>query len=127
MGQPKQNKGIKNLKPWKRGQSGNPAGRPPIPEEIRKLRALTNEQVAEVGTLLLESKESDVQKIADDANAPLLKKWIAAVAIAGLKNKDERKLDTLLTRISGKPPEKTEIEGKLTLEHLVMGSQKEEK
>ncbi len=32
----RQNSGIKNLKPFKPGQSGNPNGRPKMPEDIKR-------------------------------------------------------------------------------------------
>lgn len=90
------------LIPFQPGQSGNPSGRPAIPEDVKKLRKLTNDQIKEVGTLLLEGRQSDLDAMVNDPETPMLKKWMAQIALRGCKTGDVMAFNALADRIAGK-------------------------
>ena len=102
--------GLENLKPWVTGQSGNPEGRPAIPEDVKKIRKMTNDEVKEVGTLLLNGKESDLKAMLTSEETPILKKWMASVSLEGLRNGDEKRLNAILDRIVGKVKDVVQVE-----------------
>ena len=105
----KKHPGSENLKPWKPGESGNGKGRPPVPEDVKRIRKLTNDEIKEVGSLLLSGKQSELEALLKSDDTPMLKKWIASVAIAGVNAGDEKKLDAILNRIVGKVKEEIDV------------------
>jgi hypothetical protein len=100
---------LDNLKPWVSGQSGNPDGRPAVPEDIKRIRKLTNDEIKEVGSLLLNGKQSELQAMVDSDETPILKKWMANVSIQGLKTGDMTRLDALLNRLVGKVKDEIDV------------------
>jgi hypothetical protein len=60
------NGGVANLRPWKRGQSGNPNGRPAVPQlaEIRELAAAKSVRSLERLVELVESEDERVSLMA---------------------------------------------------------------
>lgn len=101
----------RNLIPYKPGQSGNPEGGRRHNKELRALRKMTKEQVAEIGELILKGNIKKLQAIVDSAgkmgkkNKSVLITWFAAVAIKAIAKGDARSLDIVLSRIIGKVPE----------------------
>jgi hypothetical protein len=104
-------KGTLNLRPYKKGQSGNPEGGRKHNPVMRKLKALTNEQVAEIGTLILEGNLPELQAIAKDDTAPALKVLIASVVAKAMQRGDAHALNIILDRIAGKVKERIELTG----------------
>jgi hypothetical protein len=94
---------------FKPGQSGNPNGRPQLSADERRIRKLTNDEIKEVGSLLLAGKESELAALVASDETPILKKWMANVALIGLKSGDERRMTALLDRIVGKVKEEIDI------------------
>jgi hypothetical protein len=91
------------------GVSGNPAGRPPLPPEVRNFKKLTREMVEEIGSIVLEADERALYAIATSSTTPALQKWIASAALNGIQVGDIDQLDKLLNRIIGKPIEKQQV------------------
>jgi Family of unknown function (DUF5681) len=104
-------KGTENLRPYKKGQSGNPEGGRKHNPIMRRLKALTNEQVAEIGTLILEGNLPQLQAIAKDDTAPALKVLIASVVAKAMQRGDAHALNIILDRIAGKIKERIELTG----------------
>lgn len=77
---------------------------------LADIRDLTDAQLAEVATLFATANLAALQAIAKDPKASVLKVWFAAVAVQAIKKGDMYALDTLLTRILGKPSAGPEIE-----------------
>lgn len=102
---------------FKPGQSGNPAGARAHNKELKALRRLTKEQVAEVAELLLHGNLKKLQSIIDAAktdgkrNKSVLTTWFAAVAMKGIARGDMHALDVLLNRLIGKVKDEVEWSG----------------
>ena len=95
-------KSIKNLKPFKKGQSGNPKGKPPIPPEIKEARLLlkeANERV--VNKLVANGRYEELLEIG-------LINTIEAGKVDGLKFINDY--------LGNKPIDKTEISGELEVD-----------
>lgn len=92
------------LEPWqfKPGQSGNPSGRPKDPPEVKLIKRLTRQEMAEVGSLIVQGKISDLQMVATGPQSTVLKAMIAKVAINIMAKGDMHSLDLLLNRLIGK-------------------------
>lgn len=95
---------------WKKGVSPNPLGARAHNQELKKIRRLTNEQVAEVGSLILtlDAKRIDALRKKKEG-VSILQTWIANAAYWANKRGDVYALNTLLDRISGKIKETKEV------------------
>ena len=112
----------KNLIPFVKGQSGNPNGRPrkwitSLREEGYKLS-----EVNDVIQVMMSMTISELKSVMEDDNATILEKTIANALRKSLQNGSLYYIDTLLTRVYGKPKEtidtnnKTELTGKIKIE-----------
>ena len=118
--------GIANLKPWPKGQSGNPAGRPPKSEEMKALEKLTRAEVEELGGVLLNGDWAALERIAKrKEGVSVLKRWFAKAALKAARRGDFHVLKGMIEMLIGKRPIRLEHDLAGTLEDLVAGSWKE--
>lgn len=100
---------TKNLKPYKKGQSGNPKGRP------RKYVSLLKEQgykVAEVNDCIqamMSMTLDELKEVWDNKDATVLEKTIASAIKKSIERGSLYSIETLLTRVYGKPRETADI------------------
>jgi hypothetical protein len=102
-----------NLKPWKSGESGNPAGRPPVPEEIKKLRKLSNDELQDIGDMLLFGTKADLIEVTESEDTPVLKLWMARLILDAVDKKNGSSIDVLeafLDRLIGKTPISSKVD-----------------
>ena len=116
-----------NLKPFKKGEVANPNGRP------RKYVSLLKEQgykVSEINDTIQAMMSMDLEELKsvwDNPKATVLEKTIAAAMRKSLEKGSLYSLETLLTRVYGKPKEtvdttnKTELTGKIQVEVITSG------
>jgi hypothetical protein len=99
-----------HLIPYKPGQSGNPNGRP------RKYVSLLKEQgykIAEINDTIQAMMSMDLEELKtvwDNPKATILEKTIAAAMRKSLEKGSLYSLETLLTRVYGKPKEQMDIQ-----------------
>ena len=86
---------------WRGGQSGNPCGRMPLPIEIRRLRAISTEEIIKLFSKYLLMKESDIESINTD-NLTLLEGWFLTNIKKAVKEGNHKVLDKILERIIGR-------------------------
>ena len=101
---------LQNLTPWKKGQSGNPKGKD------RKYVTLLKEQGYRLGEIndtiqvMMSMTIEELKGVYDHVDATILEKTIANAMNKSLKNGSLYSLDTLLTRVYGKPKEQMDIQ-----------------
>ena len=93
------------------GKSGNPAGRPPEPAELKAVRALTKSQLAEIGIMVATGDHDALRAIMEDDGETVLKKMIASVCLKVIHKGDMNALDVLLNRLIGKVKDEIEHSG----------------
>lgn len=99
---------------FKPGQSGNPSGAAAHNKEIKAIRRMTKEDVAEIGALILGGNLEKLKAIKEDTQASVLKVWFASVAVKAIVKGDPAALNTILNRIIGKVPEELQHSGGVT-------------
>lgn len=104
-GKPPKDKGFK------KGQVANPLGAGAHNRVAKHIKYSTIEDVAEVGTMILENNFSSLQKLYKDPETNILKMWFASVALHGIKKGDAAALNAVLDRIIGKCKERIEFTG----------------
>jgi poly-beta-hydroxyalkanoate depolymerase len=116
-----------NLIPVKKGEIRNPNGRP------RKYVSLLKEQgykVSEINDTIQAMMAMDIEELKsvwDNPKGTILEKTIAAAMRKSLEKGSLYSLETLLTRVYGKPKEtvdttnKTELTGKIQIEVITSG------
>ncbi len=89
-------------RPFKKGVSGNPLGRAIEDPAMRMVRHLTKQELVEIGNLVIKNNMKQLQAIAKDPNASVIKTMIASVAVKIVTRGDMQALDVLLNRLIGK-------------------------
>jgi hypothetical protein len=111
---------ISNLKPFEKGRSGNPAGRP------RKYVSLLKEQgykMSEVNDCIQVMLSMTVEELADtfkNPKATVLEKTIAAAIKKSIEKGSLYSIETLLTRVYGKPKETVDLNAEIVRHEVVL-------
>jgi hypothetical protein len=103
-------KRMKNLKPIQKGQVLNPLGAGAHNQEIKKLKNLSNKQIAKIGSVVLKGNLDELKEIVESSKSTVLQVWFARIAIESIKKGDVAAFTVLLNRIAGTVTEKKKIE-----------------
>lgn len=111
---------VDNLTPFKPGESGNPNGRPrkmvsQVIEDLGEagIEHVTKQQVQGAIEALLNCQRQDLIKYAEDESHSILIRIVARHMIKA--GDSDRVFNWLLDRAFGKPEQKTELSGKVSL------------
>lgn len=122
----KGDKRLKNLKSIKPGQCLNPKGR--AAGTSGAVRALTREQIAEVGAILLKGTEEDLEAWCEREEVPMLHKFMARVLRKGANRGDTYALEKFLEQAAGKIPQdvKVQLSAHAAMVKMINGAEDEE-
>ena len=95
---------------WKKGQSGNPNGRPRKFVCLLKDMGYTKQDINTTIQNMMAMSISELAEVFKDDNATVLEKTIANAIKRGIEKGTLYSMETLLTRVYGQP--KQEIESK---------------
>lgn len=97
------------------GVSGNPAGRPPAPPDVRAVRTLTQSEIERIANELLEKTRDELKAILDDPRTPAKVAMFARLIKTATYSSDQKRLRFLLDRIVGQVDTKVPVgQGTLT-------------
>lgn len=100
----------KNLKPFKKGQSGNPGGALKMPPELRKAKRMGQIEFEELLFKYLQMPVGEIKTLAKDPNLKSLDMIVLSVITGAIKYSDHARLGFLLDRLLGKVTEKRVID-----------------
>lgn len=122
---------LENLKKFKPGQSGNPSGRPKIPEPVKKAMKMNQEQLAISLTKWIYTPMSEIIALIKDrseiGNLQANDAMIVSVISYCYKHGDYRRLEALWLRICGPPPQEVEFKGETLSDFMWKLAQQEGK
>lgn len=104
--------GRANLKPkpWKKGQSGNPNGRPKkLVSQLFINKKFSLSQINDIIQQLVGCEEKELEKIVESDNATMIEKTVAQALLKSFNKGNLDSIETLLNRIYGKPSESVDI------------------
>ena len=117
-----------NLKPaWKKGESGNPNGRPRKFVSTLKGMGYKNSEVADSIQSMLAMTLDELKDIYQNTESTVLEKTVAGAIKKSIEKGDLHSIEILLSRVFGKPKESVKIDSpvpenstlrQLTLEEL---------
>ena len=88
-------------KNWVPGQSGNPNGRPKLPDEIKEARKISVEKIIEMFSKYLLMTEEDFKKV-DRTNLTMLEVWFLKNVDYAISKRDHHVFDKILDRVIGR-------------------------
>jgi poly-beta-hydroxyalkanoate depolymerase len=105
-------KGItpEGAKPFEAGESGNPNGRPRKYVSLLKEQGYKLSEINDTIQVMMSMDMDELKKVWDNPKATILEKTIAAAMRKSLEKGSLYSLDTLLTRVYGKPKEQMDIQ-----------------
>lgn len=106
---------------FKKGQTGNPNGRPRLSPEIKAIRKLSAEYIREIADMILMEDWAMLQEVSNSSTVPPIQRLYAKALLVAERRGDISALEQFLNRAIGKVKEHVEHSGKITLEDLVAG------
>ena len=101
--------GREHLIPYKKGQSGNPKGRPKKYVLSLKKEGYKLTEINDTIQAMVSMNMEELKKVYENENSTILEKTVAAALRNGLKKGQLESIETLLNRVYGKPKEKMDI------------------
>lgn len=98
-------------KPFPKGVSGNPGGRPQLSSEEKLLRRLSKEQLVEIGSMLVQGKMSEIKKVYNEDSSGL-RAVMASAILRAYDEGDWATLDKILDRLVGKVTDNVSVDMK---------------
>lgn len=97
------------LIPYKKGQSGNPSGRPKMSPDERKLVRMTKQEIARMLNMVADMTMDQMQERFRDPETKVLEKLFIKTLVDGLKGDSVKAAEFILTRTIGKPKESMDV------------------
>ena len=98
-----------NLTPFKKGEIANPNGRPRKYVSLLKEQGYKLSEINDSIQALMSMDEEELRAVSLNDAATVLEKTVAKAMLKSLSNGSLFSLDTLLTRVYGKPKEQMDI------------------
>jgi hypothetical protein len=106
-----------NIEPhkFKKGQSGNPNGRPRKYVSLLKEQGYKLSEINDTIQVMMAMDMEELKSVWDNPKATVLEKTIAAAIRKSIEKGSLYSLETLLTRVYGKPRENADVKTEMTI------------
>lgn len=100
-------------KSFKKGESGNPNGRPSLPDDVKEAREINKIELERILNKYIHMTFKQIQKVCADDATPVLDLMICKIIGEAIKKGDQVKLGFILDRLPVGPVKKTiNLDGK---------------
>lgn len=104
-----------NLIPFQKGQSGNPNGRPKKFTTLLKDIGYKQSEINDTIQNMLAMSTDELKDIAMSDDSTILEKTVANALYRSFRKGSLYSIETLMTRVFGKPKEELQLEGNVNL------------
>jgi len=108
-----------NPKPFVKGQSGNPNGRPRKFVSTLKSMGYKNSEVADAIQNLLAMTIDELKEVYQNQESTVLEKTVAGAIKKSIEKGDLQSIEVLLSRVFGKPKESVKIDTPVPSDHPI--------
>lgn len=91
-----------NNNAWKKGQSGNPNGRPPMPPELKAFKKLSPSLVHATVNKFCNMTLPELEAYLKSGKAIVIERMVGEVMAAAARGGDQTRLNFILDRVIGK-------------------------
>jgi hypothetical protein len=99
---------------FRKGESGNPKGRPPLPADLKGVRELSADHFRKLATFYLERPFEEVEKLRFDPEVPALHRLVISVIWHAVDDGCYSRLNFLLDRLVGKVKDQADLNVNVT-------------
>ncbi len=106
----------KHLRPFKKGEIHNPAGRPKLPEEVKATRRLTKTELESIVNKYLWCSYEQIEELLKDKKLCVAEAWLVRIMAKGMSTGNWDGFEWIATRLVGKVENELVIKQKLMAE-----------
>ena len=99
---------------FKKGKSGNPRGRPPMPQELKEVVSMSPQKLKALIFKFMHMNRGELKRVAEDPNSTLVDCTIASIVNKAMAEGDYTRLNFLLDRSIGKVKDELSINSNIT-------------
>lgn len=111
-------KSLANLRPWKKGKSGNPNGRPPA--GIKKLRTLNRQILTKLVTKYARMSYDEIKAVlSNPTEVSAIDLLVARIVEEGIWYGDRTRAEFIIEQMCGKLTQPIELEAGKTMADLI--------
>lgn len=96
-------------KDFKQGQSGNPKGRPKLPEDVKSCLKLNQVEFVRLANEFLFMSAKQLKEVSENHEETVFRQILAAVLLEAITNGDHKRLEFFIDRLIGKSKQ-TEVD-----------------
>lgn len=111
-------------RPFVKGQVTNPLGAGAHNQDLKALRRLTHDEIALLGTLVVNGNVKELERIKNDPESSALKIWFMAVVMKSIQKGDMQALNGFLDRVVGRVSNEVKVVSHNTTNLSVVDQQK---
>lgn len=96
---------------FKPGQSGNPEGQKPLPEDIKKARKMNKVEMARILNKYSFLPLGEIKRIASDPATPAIEVAVIKMLAEAIRKGDEKKIGFIFDRLVGPVKTRVSVDG----------------
>jgi dihydroneopterin aldolase len=109
-----------NLKKFVKGQSGNPNGRPRKFVCTLKEQGYKRSEINDTIQVMMSMNLDELKAVWEDKNATVMEKTVASAIKKSIEKGNLDAIETLLTRVYGKPKEQIDMSQQLSIKSAII-------
>jgi hypothetical protein len=94
---------------FKKGQSGNPGGKPKVPDDIKEARKLNQIELERAINRLIWLPRAELKALIENPETPMFEMMLASIVAQAAQKGDQSRLEFILMRVIGKVKDQLEV------------------